>query len=53
MLAKYDTSFFTKDQNVHSDLHHDSTELGTHLDILDKTDKFYDNFLKTCFSASY
>ena len=24
MLAKYNTSFFTKDQKVHSDLHHDS-----------------------------
>ena len=25
MLAKYDTSFFTKDQRVHSDLHHDNS----------------------------
>ena len=55
MLTKYATSFFyegPKSAQLHSDLHH-WLELGTHLDIQDKSDKFYDNLKKKpCFSAS-
>ena len=48
MLAKYDTSPFTKDQKVHSDLHHDS-DSEFRLDIQDKSDKLYDNFKEYVF----
>ena len=36
-LAKYDTSFFTKDQKVHSDLHHDSSSELTWISKIKRT----------------
>ena len=37
MLAKYDTSFFMKDQKVHSDLHHDSNSELTWISKINQT----------------
>ena len=37
MPAKYDTSFFTKDQKVHSDLHHDSNSELTWISKIKQT----------------
>ena len=37
MLAKYDTSFCTKDQKVHSDLHHDSNSELTWISKIKRT----------------
>ena len=51
MLAKYDTSFFYEGPK-NAQWSPSWLQLGTHLDIQDKSDKFYDNFKKTCFSAS-
>ena len=51
MLAKYDTSFFTKDQKVHSDLHHDSNSELTWISKINQTNSMI-ILKKTCFSAS-
>ena len=37
MFAKYDTSFFTNDQKVHSDLHHDSSSELTWISKINQT----------------
>ena len=37
MLAKYNSSFFTKDQKVHSDLHPDSNSEPTWISKIDQT----------------
>ena len=51
MLAKYDTSIFTKDQKVHSDLHHDSNSELTWISKINQTNSMI-ILKKTCFSAS-